>query len=189
MSFATISDVEYYLNIKDDSSAERLSFLLRKSWWVIEKEIGPILEWDRQELIELRQVLGGTDIFLRNINVTSISKINWKEYKGEYLKDYFILKPQGRRVRILDLQNYIGDSYGSGVVAVDYVSWYEKKSIPEDIKLAQCLYVAYYYMRDEGKDVVKYTLWPRTVQYDNSWEILTDIKQILNKYKQLNLLP
>ena len=64
MSFATISDVEYYLNIKDDSSAERLSFLLRKSWWVIEKEIGSILEWDRQELIELRQVLGGTDIFL-----------------------------------------------------------------------------------------------------------------------------
>jgi hypothetical protein len=55
--------------------------------------------------------------------------------------------------------------------------------------MAQCLLVAYNYSKDEGKTILKYVMWPRTVQYDSMQWVYDDAMRILNRYKQVNLLP
>lgn len=188
MAYVNLSDVQKFLWLTSSSDVSRLNTLLTQTTEIINGIIWDIRYWEKEELIEMRQVICWRDIFLRTPNVSSIIEINWKEYKGEFEKDFFALRPQKRKVRILDLMNYLDtDTMRSCVFKIKFMAWYQV--IPDDIKMAQCLLVAYSYSKDAGKTILKYVMWPRTVQYDSMDWVYTDAMKILGRYKQVNLLP
>ncbi|HPC34034.1 MAG TPA: hypothetical protein PLP73_00050 [Candidatus Absconditabacterales bacterium] len=187
INYATDKEVRDYLDISN-CSTDRIEFLLNKTTDEINSMIGDLRFSTKTEMIEVSAVNRKLDIYLRNPNVHSIVKINGKDYEGEKDKDYFVLRPQNRKVRVTDLYKYISNA-NAGVFSIEYESGYTEEDMPQDIVLAQCLMVAYHFLKNEGRDIIKYTMGPRTVQYSDSSEILTDIKKLLNRYKQLNLLP
>lgn len=188
MAYVNLSDAQKFLWITSSTDISRLNVLLTQTTEFINWIIGDITYWEKEELIELRQVIHCRDIFLRAYNVSSIVEINGKEYTWESGKDFFVLRPNNRKVRILDLNKYLNtDTLMSCVFPIKYMAGFEK--IPDDIKMAQCLLVAYNYSKDEGKTILKYVMWPRTVQYDSMQWVYDDAMKILNRYKQVNLLP
>lgn len=204
MSYATKADVKTYLSFADTFTDEddRIDFFLETTTEEINQIIGDLLYWLKSELIELKSVIWWRDIFLRGIDVDSIQEINWNAYTWSLWEDYFVLRPQNRKVRIMDLRNYLDNNvYNNWLFEIKYNSWYNPTTydvhwdidsewnIPKDLIFAQCLMVAYSINKDEWKDIVKYVMWPRTVQYSSASEMLDKAKSILSKYSQINLLP
>lgn len=188
MAYVALSDVQKFLGLTSSGDTSRLNVLLSQTTALIDWMLGNLKAWDREELIETRQVIHGRDIFLRTPNVSAIHKINWIDYEWEIEKDFFALRPQGRKVRIMNLCKYLNnDTMWKWVFKIEYKAWFDP--IPEDIKMAQCLLIAYQYMKDWGKTILKYVMWPRTVQYDSADWVYNDAMKILNRYKQVNLLP
>lgn len=188
MAYVNLSDAQKFLWLTSSAEVSRLNVLLSQTTEVINWIIWDVKYWEKEELIEMRQVIHWRDIFLRTPNVSSIIEINWKEYTGESEKDFFALRPQKRKVRILDLCKYLDtDTMKSCVFKIKYQAGFQQ--IPDDIKMAQCLLVAYNYSKDEGRSILKYVMWPRTIQYDSMDWVYKDAMRILSRYKQVNLLP
>ena len=96
-SYATEIDVRKYLDT-DSCSSERVEFFLDKTTWEIDSMIWDLKLSDKKEYVELDAITNKWDLFLRNQNVVSIKKINWKDYVG--VKDKTILFLDHKTVRL-----------------------------------------------------------------------------------------
>jgi len=176
--YATIEDVRNFVGSK--YTDPQIESMLKYTENSITSVVGDISYWIKTENISVCKA-AEREIFLKNIQVRSIISVDWKEYTHSYK----IMPPQNRAVEFEELYSYISFWKKSDYFTIKYVSWYNE--IPEDIKMAHALYTAEALADNVGMPISKYKMWPRSVEYDTSWNssYLTKANQILSKYKIL----
>lgn len=201
MPFVTSTDVIKFMWVSSVSTevSDKINYLLDLTTGTIQNKIGNVIYNESLvERIPLSSILKSCDILLRSMNVRSINKLWWEDYVWISCEDLFIINPLNRRIKILDIWNYISnDQYLSGLLKVEYSAWYDYDpsadpvidDIPQDIKTAQLLLIMYELQRDNWWSFLKkYVMWPRTIEYASAESIKIDAMSHLNKYKQFNLL-
>jgi len=178
--FATVDDVKGFVWLQ--YSDAKIEMLLEATTNDITSVVWDITYGIKTEDISICDI-NKLSIFLTNIQVHKILQINWKDYVG----NYEILKPQNRRVILTDIYSYINNSWTNKTFKIKYISWYT--IIPSDIILAQTLIVSDMLESWWWRQISKYKMWPRTVEYE-SWSTSSykdKAEEILNRYRLLKI--
>jgi len=187
--YATVEDVQAKLGITTLSDTKRSQIEKFLEWTApeITAIIWNVMLGEKTEKINICDVCDSipVEIYLKNIEVKSIKKINDKDYAWVIWTDYLIAQPQNRKVVIKDLFDYL-DWNELEYFTITYISWFDK--IPWDIVFAQVLLVEEEMNKSWWQTISQYKMWPRTIKYAWPWENNSSknwFESYLNKYKIL----
>ena len=175
--YATIDDVK--LIVWTQYSDEKITAMLDYTESAITNIVWDITYSVKSEKIKNCKAYDKS-IFFNNIQIHNILRVNWKDYTDKYE----IVPPQRRQVVFSGLFNYVDWTIGwNWYFIIEYLSGY--KEIPKDLKLAQVLLVQDMLTNGMGKEVSKYKMWPRSVEYA-IWQVSwwqKEVDKILNRYR------
>ncbi len=172
--YATIDDVKWF--VWSQYADERIQSLLDMTEDDITFVVWDISYWVKTSQFEICRIYDKT-LYFDNIQIEEILQINDKDYTNKYE----VMKPQRRRVWIENFHNYV--DLDQKVFTVKYLSWYQ--TIPADLVMAHALIVSDMLSTWGGREISKYKMWPRTVEYE-SWAsspYVARVNKILNRYR------
>jgi hypothetical protein len=181
MNYITVEDYKLYNNITTLTAWEttRIEFFIDLTKWMLDNLIGDLTEHSISEKIYFCDISENNEFFIKWFNISSIDKINWTDYSWVLGEDYFI---DGRKVMISNFEDFIFEKTYN-FLELEYTSWFA--TIPSDIKLLQLLLVNGELNKQNWQEVETYKIGDFSITYAKNW--LTDPKNILNKYKTINI--
>jgi len=180
-NWISLADTKTYLWISWTSQDDRLNLIIPWVQAMIENVIWDISKWDKTERIRLCDITKFWEIFVCFDQITELKKIAWTTYTWSKWVDYMI---EENKITINDISQYLVNlDFNS--FTVTYEAWYDP--IPADIQNVMYQLVWQELNKKEWWLIKKYTLWPRTVELDNTnWQadwLINSIEAVLWKYK------
>ena len=179
-----INNTEYmqfaWVTSLDAQTSTQVSLLIDSTKDILDWLIWDLSYWNKQEDIKICEVdykFGYSVIQLSNLEVASITEINWKAYTGVLDTDYRIQDHKNSKLYIKNLVEYTS-WLDFPYFTIKYVSGYQ--TIPNDIKYMQYLMVSWELAKTQWQEIKSYSLWPRSITFKDIKDFDTVKSTIFN---------
>jgi len=180
-NWITLADTKTFLWISWTSQDDRINLIIPWIQAMIENIIWDISKWTKTSRIKICDINNLWEFFLEFSEISSIDSINWIIYTWILNTDYII---EWNKVTINDITTYLTWLKFVSFI-ITYTAWFT--TIPADIQEIMYILVWQELNKKEWWLISKYTLWPRTVELDNSngeaENLINSINSVLWKYK------
>ena len=198
ITYAQLNETKTFLWITTSTKDAVLLDLLKSTTSIINRllRVTSLNYWTFTETIPLKHIYSDWVLYLKNSNVSWITKINWKDYTWILWEDYQIT--YWRKIEINDISKYT-NTLKFNTLNIEYTAWYNRDTtnnipwtwdeMPEDIKLMQMLLVGWYYNKRKWVWIKTYRLWEEAVTF---WwwdeDQFDSFKVLYNLYKKIDVL-
>lgn len=185
-NYISLAEAKTYLWITDTSQDSKLTLIIDWVQNIVVNYIWfDIASSSKTENISICDIWCYWKIFLNAKPITSLNKINWVSYTWVLWTNYMI---DNNKIIINDISLYL-TNLNFSYFTIEYTAWFT--IIPNDVKLVMLTLTAQEFNKKDWSIVKSYTLWPRTIDFDNSvWQaewVINSIKATLTKYKPFTL--